>query len=137
MDQSPGVDARDCRCGCLAFRHGLRRGTVHILRAIIPAGHLLGDQSVGMRLRNGFRFCFSGLEHLHHLSRYGPAAKSRELGGAFVLIMTSLAARLGHLESARARYLLTQQSKFHSLGEFWTIFIPSLTAMIGFWLRCR
>ena len=30
-------------------------------------------------------------------------------------------------------YLLTQQSKFHSLGEFWPIFIPSLTGMIGFW----
>src|SRR5690348_16826380 len=30
-------------------------------------------------------------------------------------------------------YLLNQQSKFHTLGEFWTIFIPSLTAMIGFW----
>src|SRR5438477_4991504 len=30
-------------------------------------------------------------------------------------------------------YLLTQQSKFHTVGEFWKIFIPSLTAMIGFW----
>src|SRR5688500_15736477 len=30
-------------------------------------------------------------------------------------------------------YLLTQQSKFQTVGEFWKIFIPSLTAMIGFW----
>src|SRR6185295_13632975 len=30
-------------------------------------------------------------------------------------------------------YLLTQQSKFQTLGEFWPIFIPSLTGMIGFW----
>src|SRR6185503_16767007 len=30
-------------------------------------------------------------------------------------------------------YLLTQQSKFHSLSEFWPIFIISLTGMIGFW----
>jgi NCS1 family nucleobase:cation symporter-1 len=30
-------------------------------------------------------------------------------------------------------YLLTQESKFQTVGEFWKIFIPSLTAMIGFW----
>src|SRR5207249_8888037 len=30
-------------------------------------------------------------------------------------------------------YLLTQTSKFHTVAEFWAIFIPSLTAMIGFW----
>src|SRR6185295_14867502 len=30
-------------------------------------------------------------------------------------------------------YLLTQQSKFQSFGEFWPTFIISLTGMIGFW----
>jgi NCS1 family nucleobase:cation symporter-1 len=30
-------------------------------------------------------------------------------------------------------YLLHQQGKFHTLGEFWPVFIPSLTGMIGFW----
>ena len=30
-------------------------------------------------------------------------------------------------------YLLNQQGKFHTLAEFWPIFIPSLTGMIGFW----
>jgi NCS1 family nucleobase:cation symporter-1 len=29
--------------------------------------------------------------------------------------------------------LLTQPSRFHSFGEFWAVFIPSLTGMIGFW----
>ncbi len=29
--------------------------------------------------------------------------------------------------------MLAQRSKFHTLGEFWPVFIPSLTAMIGFW----
>ncbi len=29
--------------------------------------------------------------------------------------------------------LLTQPSKFTTLGEFWKVFIPSLTGMIGFW----
>jgi NCS1 family nucleobase:cation symporter-1 len=29
--------------------------------------------------------------------------------------------------------MMTQPSKFHSLGEFWPVFVPSLTGMVGFW----
>jgi len=29
--------------------------------------------------------------------------------------------------------ILSQPSKFQSLGEFWSFFIPSLTGMVGFW----
>ncbi|MBI3845176.1 MAG: NCS1 family nucleobase:cation symporter-1 [Planctomycetes bacterium] len=29
--------------------------------------------------------------------------------------------------------MLSQPSKFATVGEFWTVFVPSLTAMIGFW----
>ncbi len=29
--------------------------------------------------------------------------------------------------------MLTQPSKFATFGEFWVVFVPSLTAMIGFW----
>lgn len=29
--------------------------------------------------------------------------------------------------------MMTRPSKFHTLGEFWVVFVPSLTAMIGFW----
>ena len=51
----------------------------------------------------------------------------------FVLIMTSLLLGWAIWRAHGLGYLLTQQSKFHSVGEFWLIFIPSLTAMIGFW----
>src|SRR5207245_10549282 len=30
-------------------------------------------------------------------------------------------------------YMVTQQIKLHIVGEFWKIFIRSLTAMFGFW----
>src|SRR5436305_6546894 len=51
----------------------------------------------------------------------------------FVLVMTSLLLGWAIWKAHGLGYLLTQQSKFRTLGEFWTIFIPSLTAMIGFW----
>jgi len=51
----------------------------------------------------------------------------------FVLIMTSLLLGWAIWKANGLGYLLNQQSKFHTLGEFWAIFIPSLTGMIGFW----
>jgi NCS1 family nucleobase:cation symporter-1 len=51
----------------------------------------------------------------------------------FVLIMTALLLGWAIWRANGLGYLLNQQSKFHTLGEFWAIFIPSLTGMIGFW----
>lgn len=51
----------------------------------------------------------------------------------FVLIMTALLLGWAIWKAHGLGYLLTQQSKFHSFKEFWPIFIPSLTGMIGFW----
>jgi NCS1 family nucleobase:cation symporter-1 len=51
----------------------------------------------------------------------------------FVLIMTALLLAWALYKANGLGYLLNQQGKFHTLGEFWKIFIPSLTGMIGFW----
>ncbi|MDQ2973919.1 MAG: NCS1 family nucleobase:cation symporter-1 [Acidobacteriota bacterium] len=51
----------------------------------------------------------------------------------FVLVMTSLLLAWAIWKANGLGYLLTQQSKFHTFKEFWPIFIPSLTGMIGFW----
>ena len=51
----------------------------------------------------------------------------------FVLIMTALLLAWAIWRANGLGYLLSQQSKFHTVSEFWVIFIPSLTAMIGFW----
>ncbi|HEX3252902.1 MAG TPA: NCS1 family nucleobase:cation symporter-1 [Pyrinomonadaceae bacterium] len=51
----------------------------------------------------------------------------------FVLIMTALLLTWALWKANGIGYLLHQQGKFHTLGEFWPIFIPSLTGMIGFW----
>jgi len=51
----------------------------------------------------------------------------------FVLVMTAILLGWAIWRAHGLGYLLTQQSKFHTFGDFWAIFIPSLTAMIGFW----
>ena len=75
-----------------------------------------------------------GPEHLHHLPRHGPAAPGRELGRAVRARDDRRAARGGRSGSADGLGpLLAQPGKFHTLGEFLPVFVPSLTAMIGFW----
>jgi len=51
----------------------------------------------------------------------------------FVLVMTALLLTWALWKANGLGHLLNQQGKFHTLGEFWPIFIPSLTGMIGFW----
>jgi NCS1 family nucleobase:cation symporter-1 len=51
----------------------------------------------------------------------------------FVLIMTALLLGWAIWKANGLGYLLTQQGKFHTFGEFWPVFVPSLTGMIGFW----
>jgi NCS1 family nucleobase:cation symporter-1 len=51
----------------------------------------------------------------------------------FVLVMTALLLGWALWKAQGLGHLLNQQGKFHTFGEFWPIFVPSLTGMIGFW----
>jgi nucleobase:cation symporter-1, NCS1 family len=51
----------------------------------------------------------------------------------YVLVMTALLLGWILYQAGGIGFLLHEPSKFNTLGEFWPIFIPSLTAMIGFW----
>ncbi len=51
----------------------------------------------------------------------------------YVLVMTGLLLAWILYQAGGVGFLLDEPGKFTTLGEFWKIFIPSLTAMIGFW----
>ena len=51
----------------------------------------------------------------------------------FVLVMTAVLLWWAVSRANGLGPLLAQPGKFHTLGEFWPVFVPSLTAMIGFW----
>src|SRR2546426_4941434 len=51
----------------------------------------------------------------------------------FVLIMTALLLGWAVWRAHGLGYLLTEKGKFETWSQFRTVFIPSLTAMIGFW----
>ena len=51
----------------------------------------------------------------------------------FVLVMTAILLVWILYRAGGVGFLLDKPDKFKTAGEFWKIFIPSLTAMIGFW----
>ena len=55
------------------------------------------------------------------------------IAAPYVLVMTARARGVGDLEGARLGAVMRDEGKFHTFGEFWPVFVPSVTAMIGFW----
>ncbi len=51
----------------------------------------------------------------------------------YVLIMTAILLAWILYQAGGVGFLLREPGKFQTFGEFWPIFVPSLTAMIGFW----
>src|SRR5207249_1800091 len=95
---------------------------------------LLGGQVGGHALGEWLAFLiFWGLNIYIIYRGMDLLRKVENWAAPFVLIMTSLLLAWAIWKAHGLGYLLTQQSKFHTLGEFWIIFIPSLTGMIGYW----
>jgi len=91
-----------------------------------PFGGYMGTQWLSFLLFWGLNIyiIYRGMDLLRKVENWA---------APFVLVMTALLLGWMIWKANGLGYLLTQQSKFHSLREFWAIFIPSLTAMIGFW----
>jgi NCS1 family nucleobase:cation symporter-1 len=67
---------------------------------------------------------YRGMDLLRHVENWA---------APFVLVMTALLVAWALWRAGGLGHILTQPTRFRTLGEFWPIFIPSLTAMIGFW----
>lgn len=59
--------------------------------------------------------------------------KVENIAAPYVLVMT-LALVIWAISKAHGvGAVMRDEGKFHTLGEFWPVFVPSVTAMIGFW----
>jgi NCS1 family nucleobase:cation symporter-1 len=123
-------------CGWFGIQAWIGGEALHIFfSAIIPRWPtLLGGPFLGHMTTEWLSFLlFWGLNIYIIYRGMDLLRKVENWAAPFVLIMTSLLLAWAIWKAHGLGYLLTQQSKFHSLGEFWPIFIPSLTGMIGFW----
>ncbi len=67
---------------------------------------------------------YRGMDLLRHVENWA---------APFVLIMTAILLAWILYQAGGVGFLLNEPGKFRTFGEFFPIFVPSLTAMIGFW----
>jgi NCS1 family nucleobase:cation symporter-1 len=106
-----------------------------LIKAIVPGWHtLLGSGFGGHTTTEWLSFLvfwgmniyiiYRGMNLLRHVENWA---------APFVLVMTALLVAWALWRAGGLGHLLAHPGRFNSLGEFWPIFVPSLTAMIGFW----
>jgi NCS1 family nucleobase:cation symporter-1 len=67
---------------------------------------------------------YRGMDLLRHVENWA---------APFVLVMTAVLLAWILYEAGGVGFLVNEPGKYQTFGEFFPIFIPSLTAMIGFW----
>ena len=90
--------------------------------------------SPGTRRPSGCRSCCSGgSTSSSSTAAWIWSARSENWAAPFVLVMTGALLWWAVSKANGLGPLLAQPGKFHTFAEFWPVFVPSLTAMIGFW----
>ena len=123
-------------CGWFGIQAWIGGQAIHIFfGAVVPGWHeLLGGPLGGHTPTEWLSFLlfwgmnifiiYRGMDLLRHVENWA---------APFVLLMTAILLVWIVYQAGGLGFLVDEPSKFATLGEFWTIFIPSLTAMIGFW----
>ena len=122
-------------CGWFGIQAWIGGEALNILLSRIPGWNaLLGGVVAGHTWGEWVSFLlFWGLNIFIIYRGMDLLRKVENWAAPFVLVMTALLLSWAIWKAHGLGYLLTQQSKFHNLGQFWPIFVPSLTGMIGFW----
>jgi NCS1 family nucleobase:cation symporter-1 len=102
--------------------------------AIFPQWATLGPKIGGYAATEWISFLlFWGINILIIYRGMDLLRKVENWAAPFVLVMTAFLLAWAVWRAHGLGYLLTEKGKFHTWAEFRPIFIPSLTAMIGFW----
>jgi len=123
-------------CGWFGIQAWIGGAALHtFFGSIIPRWHtLLGGPSNGHTPTEWLSFLlFWGLNIFIIFRGMNLLRAVENWAAPFVLIMTAILLSWIVWQAGGLGFLLHEPDKFSSLGEFWKIFVPSLTAMIGFW----
>lgn len=97
----------------------------NVVHGGMPGGHALTEWiSFLIFWAMNIAIIYKGMDLLRHVENWA---------APFVLVMTAVLLGWIIYEAGGVGFLLNEPGKFRTFGEFFPIFIPSLTAMIGFW----
>src|SRR6516165_4515327 len=123
-------------CGWFGIQAWIGGEALHtLLRALIPAWPtLLGAGFGGHTTTEWPSFLlFWGLNVAIIYRGMDLVREVENWAAPFVLVMTAVLVWWAIRTANGLGPLLSQPGKFRTLSEFWPVFVPSLTAMIGFW----
>ena len=123
-------------CGWFGIQAWIGGQALHtFFAAILPSWHtLLGDKVGGHTPTEWISFLLFWSINIVIIYRGMDLLRKVENWAApFVLIMTALLLGWAVWRAHGLGYLLTEKGKFETWAQFRPVFIPSLTAMIGFW----
>src|SRR5256712_7959171 len=123
-------------CGWFGIQAWIGGQALHtFFAAIIPSWHtLLGDKVGGHTPTEWISFLlFWSINILIIYRGMDLLRKVENWAAPFVLIMTAFLLAWAIWRAHGLGYLLTEKGKFTTWSQFQIVFIPSLTAMIGFW----
>lgn len=123
-------------CGWFGIQAWIGGQALHIfLGTVIPGWHFaFGEQIGGHTPTEWFSFLIFWAMNIAIIYKGMDLLRIVENWAApYVLVMTAILLAWILYQAGGIGFLLNEPGKFQSFGEFWPIFIPSLTAMIGFW----
>lgn len=123
-------------CGWFGIQAWIGGEAIHLfMRSILPSWDTLLGGPVGGHTPTAWLsflifwamnivIIYKGMDLLRHVENWA---------APFVMVMTAVLLGWILYEAGGVGFLLQEGSRFKTTGEFWKVFIPSLTAMIGFW----
>src|SRR5713101_1642226 len=123
-------------CGWFGIQAWIGGAALHtFFGAVFPSWHtLLGNKIGGHTPTEWIAFLlFWGINILIIYRGMDLLRKVENWAAPFVLIMTAFLLAWAICRAHGLGYLLTEKGKFATWSQFRLVFVPSLTAMIGFW----
>jgi NCS1 family nucleobase:cation symporter-1 len=122
-------------CGWFGIQAWLGGEALNTLFAsIIPGWTTLGGSLAGHQTTEWISFLlFWSLNILIIYRGMDLVRRFENWAAPFVLVMTALLLGWAVWKAHGLGYLLTAEGKFHSWSDFRVVFVPSVTAMVGFW----
>lgn len=132
----PAIMRAIVACGWFGIQAWIGGEALNILLSkLIPGWNsLLGGPLGGHMISEWISFLLFWALNIYIIYRgMNLLRKVENWAAPFVLVMTAVLLGWAIWRAHGLGYLLNQQSRYHTFAEFWPIFIPSLTGMIGFW----
>jgi NCS1 family nucleobase:cation symporter-1 len=138
--QLPAILRAIVACGWFGIQTWLGGQAIYTILNILSDGALYGDPLPGLGINGGQLFCFLlfWALHIYVIARGIDSIRWMETAAAPLLLLSALALVWWAYSTAGGfGPMLAAPSQFveggKRAGEFWAVFWPSLTAMVGYW----